>query len=172
MRPMFAVSAARSEEVADPPQPLVPATSVTFVSQASIDSGAVKSYGLRKRVEAVKNCRNISKRDMKYNDAMPNMKVDPERYVSACPLELTHAEGQDCRGGRQALRGGTRRDAPSDAGILCVLRSEYIAVQCIYDITLRVPRQNVSSWNRLSLPMMDGLYSSGSMSMSMSPPAE
>jgi urease len=61
---------------------MVPATSVTFVSQASIDSGLVKSYGLRKRVEPVKNCRNISKKDMKYNDVMPKMKVDPERYVS------------------------------------------------------------------------------------------
>jgi urease len=64
----------------------VPATSITFVSQASIDSGVVKSYGLRKRVEPVKNCRNISKKDMKLNDAMPKMKVDPERYVSVPPV--------------------------------------------------------------------------------------
>ncbi|KAF1944682.1 urease [Clathrospora elynae] len=67
MRPMFA--------------PLVPQSSITFVSQASISSGVVKSYGLRKRVEAVKNCRNIGKRDMKFNDARPRMKVDPERYT-------------------------------------------------------------------------------------------
>jgi urease len=59
----------------------VPSTSITFVSQASIDSGTIKSYGLRKRVEPVKNCRKISKSDMKYNDAMPKMEVDPERYV-------------------------------------------------------------------------------------------
>ncbi|KAI1338374.1 urease [Xylariaceae sp. FL0016] len=65
-RPMFA--------------PLVPATSVLFVSQASIDSGTVSTYGLRKRVEPVKNCRGISKRDMRFNDAMPKMKVDPEKY--------------------------------------------------------------------------------------------
>ena len=67
MRPMFA--------------PLVPASSVTFVSQASLDSGAVASYGLRKRVEAVKDCRTIGKRDMKFNDARPRMRVDPERYT-------------------------------------------------------------------------------------------
>jgi urease len=66
MRPMFA--------------PLVPSSSITFVSQASIDSGVVASYGLRKRVEGVKNCRNIGKRDMKFNDARPKMKVDPETY--------------------------------------------------------------------------------------------
>jgi urease len=62
--------------------PMVPSTSITFVSQASLASGVVASYNLRKRVEAVKNCRNITKKDMKYNDVMPKMKVDPERYVS------------------------------------------------------------------------------------------
>lgn len=51
-----------------------------FVSQISIDSGVVQSYGLKKRVEAVKNCRNVSKKDMKYNDVMPKMRVDPESY--------------------------------------------------------------------------------------------
>ncbi|WQF87255.1 Putative urease, beta subunit, urease, gamma/gamma-beta subunit, urease, alpha subunit [Colletotrichum destructivum] len=66
-RPMFA--------------PLVPATSVLFVSEASISSGAIASYGLRKRVEAVKGCRNIGKKDMRFNDSMPKMRVDPESYV-------------------------------------------------------------------------------------------
>ncbi|KAK3945390.1 urease [Diplogelasinospora grovesii] len=66
-RPMFAT--------------FVPATSVLFVSQSSISSGATKSYGLRKRVEPVKGCRNVGKKDMKYNDVMPKMKVDPERYT-------------------------------------------------------------------------------------------
>lgn len=59
----------------------VPRTSVMFVSQASVDLGIIESYKIRKRVEAVKNCRNIGKRDMKYNDVMPKMKVDPERYT-------------------------------------------------------------------------------------------
>lgn len=58
----------------------VPSTSIMFVSQISIDSGVVQSYGLKKRVEAVKNCRNVSKKDMKYNDVMPKMRVDPESY--------------------------------------------------------------------------------------------
>jgi len=66
MRPMFAT--------------MVPATSVTFVSQASVDSGLVASYSLKKRIEPVRNCRKISKRDMKFNDLMPRMKVDPESY--------------------------------------------------------------------------------------------
>lgn len=53
-----------------------------FVSQASIDEGIVQTYGLRKRIEAVKGCRTVGKKDMKFNDVMPKMKVDPESYVS------------------------------------------------------------------------------------------
>lgn len=60
--------------------PLVPSTSVLFVSEASISSGTIASYGLKKRIEAVKNCRNIGKGDMKFNDVMPKMTVDPENY--------------------------------------------------------------------------------------------
>jgi urease len=60
--------------------PLVPQSSILFVSEASISSGNIASYGLKSRVEAVKNCRKIGKRDMKFNDAMPKMKVDPESY--------------------------------------------------------------------------------------------
>ena len=59
----------------------MPSTSITFVSQASIDSGTVSGYKLTKRVEAVRNCRNIGKKDMHFNNTMPKMKVDPETYV-------------------------------------------------------------------------------------------
>jgi len=65
-RPMFA--------------PLVPSSSVLFVSQASINNGAIASYGLKKRIEPVKGCRSIGKRDMKFNDVRPRMTVDPESY--------------------------------------------------------------------------------------------
>ena len=61
----------------------VPNTSITFVSQASIDNKTIDTYGLRKRVEAVKGCRNVGKKDMKFNASMPKMKVDPETYVSS-----------------------------------------------------------------------------------------
>lgn len=60
--------------------PLVPQTSILFVSEASISSGTIATYGLKSRVEAVKNCRNIGKKDMKFNDVMPKMSVDPESY--------------------------------------------------------------------------------------------
>ena len=88
MRAMFAVrkmtSLYDSDWMTDHPllKAFVPSTSVTFVSKASVKTGTVSTYNLRKRIESVKNCRNIGKRDMKYNDSMPKMKVDPETYVS------------------------------------------------------------------------------------------
>jgi urease len=69
--------------------PLVPSTSITFVSAASLNSGVIKSYNLNKRVEAVKGCRNVGKKDMKFNDYMPKMKVDPESY-------RVEADGMHC----------------------------------------------------------------------------
>lgn len=64
-------------------------TSMVFVSELSITTGTVEKYGLRKRVEAVKNCRRISKRDMKLNNAMPTINVDPETYAVT-------ADGEAC----------------------------------------------------------------------------
>ncbi|KAK2460154.1 hypothetical protein APHAL10511_007833 [Amanita phalloides] len=54
--------------------------SVMFVSQISIDSGKIASYGLKKKPVAVKGCREITKKDMKWNDKTPEMTVDPESY--------------------------------------------------------------------------------------------
>lgn len=54
--------------------------SVSFVSEISITSGTIASYGLSKRFEAVRNCRKITKKDMKWNSATPVMSVDPESY--------------------------------------------------------------------------------------------
>ncbi len=56
-------------------------TSVTFLSQAGIDRGIPARLGLQKRVEAVWRCRSIGKRDLKLNDALPRVEVDPETYV-------------------------------------------------------------------------------------------
>ncbi|KAH9966265.1 urease [Lactifluus volemus] len=54
--------------------------SVSFVSQASLDSGTIARYGLMKRMEAVRGCRRVRKRDMKWNDSTPHVTVDPESY--------------------------------------------------------------------------------------------
>jgi len=72
--------------------PLVPETSVLFVSQASLEAGVAGGYGLKKRVAAVKGCRGIGKRDMKFNDYMPAMKVDPERYTVEADGKVCTAE--------------------------------------------------------------------------------
>jgi len=56
-------------------------SSVTFVSEISITSGVIKSYGLSRQFEAVKNYRSVKKKDMKWNSATPKMSVDPETYA-------------------------------------------------------------------------------------------
>ena len=67
----------------------VGAHSIALVSIASAGSGALSSYDLRKRIEPVRNCRNIGKRDMKLNDATPKIEVDAETYrVTADSEEL------------------------------------------------------------------------------------
>ena len=66
--------------------------SVSFVSEVSISSGTVASYGLKKRFEAVRACRTVTKKDMKWNDATPKMKVDPESYEVRADGELADIE--------------------------------------------------------------------------------
>ncbi|HWD19777.1 MAG TPA: urease subunit alpha [Verrucomicrobiae bacterium] len=56
------------------------ATSFAFVSRMCQDEGIAAGYGLRKRLEAVRGCRSLGKRDMKWNDATPRITVDPETY--------------------------------------------------------------------------------------------
>lgn len=55
-------------------------TCATFVSQLSLDKNVVQKYELQKMVLPVKNCRNISKKDMIHNDATPQIDVNPETY--------------------------------------------------------------------------------------------
>ena len=53
---------------------------LTFVSKAAYDLGVKEKYGLEKTVVPVRNCRNIGKADMKFNDLAPEIEVDPETY--------------------------------------------------------------------------------------------
>jgi urease subunit alpha len=53
---------------------------LTFVSKASLEAGIVERYGLEREVVAVENCRNIGKKDMRRNEATPEIRVDPETY--------------------------------------------------------------------------------------------
>jgi len=56
------------------------ATALTFVSQAALDNPALAELDLKKSLEAVRRTRNLSKRDMIHNDALPHIEVDPETY--------------------------------------------------------------------------------------------
>ncbi len=67
-------------------------TSVAFVSQLCRTEGIADSYGLAKRIEAVRNCRKIGKRDLKWNDALPRITVDPETYAVHADGELLRCE--------------------------------------------------------------------------------
>src|SRR5450432_3028783 len=55
-------------------------TCAVFVSQVSLNNGIVASYNLQKQILAVKNCRNISKKNMIHNDKTPQIDVNPETY--------------------------------------------------------------------------------------------
>jgi len=55
-------------------------TCATFVSKVSIEKNVVQQYGLEKMILPVKNCRNIGKKDLIYNNAMPDIEVNPENY--------------------------------------------------------------------------------------------
>ena len=67
-------------------------TCITFVSQASLENGLIKTYGLEKIVAPVINCRNISKKDLVHNSETPQIDVDPENYEVKVDGELITCE--------------------------------------------------------------------------------
>jgi len=81
MRPMFGAHGSA-------PGPI----SLAFVSQACQQQGLAQSYGLTKRIEAVRGCRDLSKKDLKWNDATPKITVDPETYRVTADGELLVCE--------------------------------------------------------------------------------
>jgi urease subunit alpha len=68
------------------------ANSLTFVSQAALEREIPKQLGLKKSAIAVSGIRNLSKRDMKLNDAMPRIEVDSETYEVRADGELLTCE--------------------------------------------------------------------------------
>lgn len=55
-------------------------TSVIFTSKAAIEEDIKGKLNLKKPMLPVKNCRNVSKKDMKYNDVVAKIDVDSETY--------------------------------------------------------------------------------------------
>jgi len=68
-------------------------SSVTFVSQASLDGGLAARLGVAKQLVAVKNTRGgIGKASMIHNNLTPHVEVDPETYEVRADGELLTCE--------------------------------------------------------------------------------
>jgi urease subunit alpha len=81
MRPMFGSFAGAKH-----------ATSLTFVSQAALAREIPSQLGLKKSAVAVSGTRQLTKQDMKLNDALPHIEVDPETYEVKADGELLTCE--------------------------------------------------------------------------------
>ena len=66
--------------------------SLTFVSQAGMAAGIGQKFGLQKTLSAVKNIRNVGKRDMIHNDYTPRMEVDAQTYAVRADGQLLTCE--------------------------------------------------------------------------------
>lgn len=67
-------------------------TSITFLSQAAVEGGLRERLGLRKIIRPVRNCRVVSKKDMRFNDRMGDIRVDPETYTVTVDGEVVTCE--------------------------------------------------------------------------------
>ncbi|WP_418129515.1 urease subunit alpha [Variovorax sp. 375MFSha3.1] len=56
-------------------------SSLTFVSQAGLAAGIGERYGLKKQLSAVKNIRNVRKKDLVHNGYTPKMEIDAQTYA-------------------------------------------------------------------------------------------
>ncbi|GBQ06304.1 urease subunit alpha [Saccharibacter floricola] len=71
----------------------LPASCLTFVSQAALDDDIGHKLGLKRRLSAVRNVRGgIGKADMIHNNSMPKIDVDPETYEVRADGELLTCE--------------------------------------------------------------------------------
>jgi urease subunit alpha len=70
----------------------IAATSLTFVSKSALKAKIHEKIGLQKTAVAVSNIRNLSKANMKLNDALPKIEVDPETYEVRADGELLTCE--------------------------------------------------------------------------------
>jgi urease subunit alpha len=66
--------------------------SVTFISQAALEHDISRSLGLRKTVMAVADTRKVGKKDMRLNDYMPTIEVDPQNYQVRADGQLLTCE--------------------------------------------------------------------------------
>jgi urease subunit alpha len=81
MRPMFASYGGAMHR-----------TSLTFVSKAAFKAGIADKLKLQKQTVAVGGIRKLSKKDMKLNDLLPQIEVNPETYEVRADGELLTCE--------------------------------------------------------------------------------
>ncbi|MEU4269683.1 urease subunit alpha [Streptomyces sp. NPDC026092] len=75
------------------PQPILPrpmfgalgkapaGNSLNFVTQAAIEDDLPERLGLERKFVAIKNTRRVTKADMRENDALPRVEVDPDTFT-------------------------------------------------------------------------------------------
>lgn len=68
------------------------ASCITFISQAALEAGLPGQLGLARKIVAVAQTREIGKKNMIHNDALPNIEVDPETYEVRADGELLTCE--------------------------------------------------------------------------------
>lgn len=67
-------------------------SSLTFVSQAGLAAGVKERYGLAKNVAAVKNIRQVRKKDLIHNGYAPKMEIDAQTYAVRADGQLLTCE--------------------------------------------------------------------------------
>lgn len=67
-------------------------TCISFVSKVALEEGIKEKLGLKRQVLAVSHCRDIGKGDMKNNDVIADIDVNPENYEVRVDGELISCE--------------------------------------------------------------------------------
>lgn len=68
------------------------ATNITFMSQLGIENDIAQQLGLRNQISAVRNTRNIGKKDLIHNSYQPDIEVDSQTYQVRADGELLTCE--------------------------------------------------------------------------------
>ena len=68
---------------------------ITFVSKAAYDSGIKERLSLQRQVLPVHHCRDIGKKDMKNNDVIADIQVNPENYEVRVDGQLITCEAAE-----------------------------------------------------------------------------
>ncbi|HHP0338671.1 TPA: urease subunit alpha [Campylobacter lari subsp. concheus] len=66
-----------------------------FVSKASLEANMPEKLSLKRKCVAVKNCRNITKKDLKFNDKVQDIEVNPQTYEVKINGELISSKSID-----------------------------------------------------------------------------